>query len=83
MRTSEELALPLRGKKSNLTRFDLVDYFGNERLNLSLEMIQEILDRFQKAMGVWKDLIQISFLSERKKKAYLHLLDERRKRLFL
>src|SRR5262249_28509470 len=71
MRTREELALPLRGKKSNLTRADLVDYFGKERLHLLPEMIKEVLDRLQKALGTWKELIQISFLSESKKAAYL------------
>lgn len=82
MRTSEELALPLRGKKSHLTRADLVDYLGKERLKLSSEMIQEILDRLQRATGMWKELIQVSFLSEPKKTAYLNLVSERKKRLF-
>jgi serine/threonine-protein kinase HipA len=82
-KTSEEVALPLRGKKSNLTRMDLIDYFGMERLNLSTEIVKEVLDHLQQGIGRWKELIQISFLSERKKIAYLHLLDERKKRLFL
>jgi serine/threonine-protein kinase HipA len=82
IKTSEELALPLRGKKSNLTRTDLVVYFGKERLNLPAAMIDEVLDRLQKSTIPWKELIQISFLSERKKTAYLNLLDERKERLF-
>lgn len=81
--SNEELALTLRGRKSNLTRTDLVDYFGKERLNLTPETINEILDRLQNSIGKWMELINISFLSKEKKAAYLELLLERRKRLFL
>jgi serine/threonine-protein kinase HipA len=82
MTTKEELALPLRGKKSRFTRSDLVQYFGQERLGLTVETTQEVLGQIRNAIGQWNELIQISFLSEPKKKAYLDLLDERRKRLF-
>jgi serine/threonine-protein kinase HipA len=81
--SNEEFALTLRGRKSNLTRTDLVDYFGKERLNLTPETINEILDRLQNSIGKWMELINISFLSKEKKAAYLELLLERRKRLFL
>lgn len=82
MNTSEELALPLHGKKSKLTRSDLVEYFGKDRLSLSKETIEETLSRIKNSLGRWNELIQISFLSESKKRAYLALLDERKKRLF-
>jgi len=80
--TGEEMALPLRGKKSNFTRGDLVDYYGHERLNLAPEIINDVLVLFQKTLRTWAELISISFLSEEKKKAYLNLLDERKKRIF-
>jgi len=82
MNTTEELALPLRGKKSKLTRGDLVEYFGKERLNLTPETIAEILTRIQNSIGKWIDLIHVSFLSTPKKKAYLDLLNQRIQRLF-
>lgn len=82
METNEELALPLRGKKSKLTRSDLVEYFGQEKLKLPPKKISEILQRFTSSMGRWEDLIQISFLSKTKKDAYLMLLKERSERLF-
>ena len=82
MKVSEELALPLCGKKSGFTRAHLVDYFGRERLNLAPKVIQEILDQIQNSMERWTELIQISFLSKEKKRAYLHLLREREKRLY-
>lgn len=81
--SNEELALSLGGRKNNLTRANLVDYFGKERLNLTPETINEILDRFQNSIEKWMELINISFLSKEKKEAYLGLLLERRKRLFL
>lgn len=34
LQTKEEIALPLRGKKSRLKRSDLLDYFGHERLGI-------------------------------------------------
>jgi len=82
IQSNDELALTLRGKRSKLTRTDLVEYFGKDRLNLNEETIEEILTRLQNSIDTWKELIQISFLSEKKKEAYLNLLGERTKRLF-
>lgn len=82
MNSTEELALPLRGKKRKLTRSDLVVYFGKERLGLTQGTIEEVLTRIQQSFGRWNELIQISFLSKEKKRAYLELLEERKKRLF-
>ena len=80
--TKEELALPLNGKKSNFKSVDFTDYFGKQRLGLAPEMIQEVLSQLQIATTKWEDLIQISFLSEAKKKEYAALVKERTKRLF-
>jgi serine/threonine-protein kinase HipA len=82
LNTKEELALTLRGKRSKLNRFDFVDYFGKEKLKLRQEVIDKILDRLQSSIKPWMELIQISFLSEEKKKAYLNLLEARKNRLF-
>jgi serine/threonine-protein kinase HipA len=82
LKTKEELALPLRGKKSQFTYDDLVNYFGKQRLNIPEEVIDEVLSRLAHAFDTWLQLIQNSFLSEGKKKAYLTLLTERRARLF-
>ena len=79
--SDEEMALPLRGKKSNLSRFDLVEYFGKERLGLSKEIIQSELVKFQQAFPIWHEWISKSFLSPRLQKAYHELLEARYKRL--
>ena len=82
IKTTEELALPLNGKKSRFNRADFVDYFGKERLKLSTEIIREILVRLDSSFGEWKDLIGVSFLSTPKKNAYLDLLKNRHSRIF-
>ncbi len=82
IQTNEELALTLRGKRSKLTHDDLVDYFGKERLGLNDQIIQGTLKKFQSALDVWTQLIEISFLSPIKKRAYLELLKGRTERLF-
>jgi serine/threonine-protein kinase HipA len=82
MNSKEEICLPLNGKKSNLKRSDLLEYFGNERLSLSKSLISETLLALQNCLPAWRDLISYSFLSTQKKKAYLQLLERRVQRLF-
>lgn len=75
--TTEEIALPLRGRKSKLTRKDLVNYFAAERLGLNVRTIEIILAELTDAISLWKKEIEISFLSEKMKEDYLSLLQKR------
>lgn len=77
----EEIALPIRGKKSNLQRADLVDYYGGERLGLSEVLLKKELLNFEKSLSTWNELIDISFLSNEMKKRYKALIRERWGRL--
>jgi serine/threonine-protein kinase HipA len=77
----DELALPLRGKMRNITRKDILEYFGRDRLALPGVIIDEDLDLFANAFAQWERLIGVSFLSDPMKTSYLELLVERRKRL--
>ncbi|MDO8930286.1 MAG: HipA domain-containing protein, partial [Bacteroidota bacterium] len=43
----EEIALSLKGKKSNLNRDMLVNYFGKERCSLTDKIIERILETIQ------------------------------------
>jgi serine/threonine-protein kinase HipA len=79
--TKEEIALPLNGKKNNLTKNDFFIYFAKERLNLNPIIIEEIKREFQEAIPQWKSLIECSFLSQPMKKKYLALFEERCKRI--
>ncbi len=78
---TEEIALPINGKKSNLNRETLVDYYGEERLGLNRRSIGNVLFTIQNAIPAWIELIKISFLSKEKKSAYLELIGIRGKRL--
>lgn len=79
----EEMALPIRGKKSRLTRKDLVNYFARERLQLNERILSDVLSRFAKAMPVWRELLDQSFLSVEGRKKYAALLTERGARMQL
>lgn len=73
----EEIALSLKGKKSNLTRYVLVNYFGKERCNLSDTIIERTLETIQSVLQYWVELIGISFLSAEMKDKYRSLLQKR------
>ena len=70
----EEIALTLKGKKSNLRATDFIDYYGKERLQLNEKTIASILEQMKKVTPKWKELLEISFLSEDMKEKYLGLL---------
>jgi serine/threonine-protein kinase HipA len=80
-KAEEESALPLKGKKKNLTRKLWLDYFCTERLGLPSRQIKTILVDFRKAHPAWHALIDRSHLPEPKKEAYHELLNERHGRL--
>lgn len=73
----EEIALTLKGKKKNLTRRLLVNYFGKEQCNMNEKMIEKTLSGIQTALPSWFDLIDICFLSEEMKSKYKVLLRKR------
>lgn len=81
-RPQEELALPLRGKQRNLTRNDLLRYFGRERLSLEQKVIDKTLAQLSGARDELKGLVGRSFLSEPMKERYLSLVNERWGRIF-
>ena len=78
----EELALPLNGKKNNLQRRDLIDYFGGKRLQLPKRVITKVLSELQEARTTWEELHARSFLSTEMKEKYLRILEDRFPRLF-
>lgn len=75
----EEIALLLKGKKSNLKASDFIDYYAKERLQLSEKIIAVILEQMEKATPKWKALIEISFLSDAMKEKYFKVLGSRLK----
>ena len=73
----EEIALTLKGKKSNLKAADFVDYYAQERLQLNEKTIATILLQMKKATPKWKELLEISFLTYEMKGKYLEMLESR------
>lgn len=77
MKTVEEIALPLNGKKSNLKRSDFLDYLGKTRLGLNDLIIEQELNSFVKNYPNWLKMISQSFLSDQHKEQYLSVLKNR------
>ena len=73
----EELALSLKGKKSNFKATELLDYYAKERLELNNKTIDSILFDMNKSVSKWTELIEISFLSDKMKEKYLKLINDR------
>ncbi len=73
----EEMALPIKGKKSNFNRNILFSYFGGERLGLNRKVLSKTEEEFRNLYPEWLDLIEISFLSDKLKEAYIQILDHR------
>ena len=75
---TEEIALPLKGKKKNLSSALLINYFGKERCGLTDIVIEKILETIRSTIPYWFDFIDISFLSKDVKEEYTLLLQQRR-----
>ncbi|MFV0346532.1 MAG: HipA domain-containing protein [Bacteroidales bacterium] len=73
----EEIALTLKGKKSDIKRDDIIDYFGQERCGLTPKTVDSILNDIDVAIPEWYDFIDNSFLSEDMKEKYEKLLKDR------
>lgn len=77
-RTQEEIALPIAGKKRNLSAKILVDYFAKERLKLNDTIISQVIDKINTEWNNCENLINSSFLSNEMKEKYLELMGKRK-----
>ena len=73
----EEIALPLQGKKTKLTRNQLINYFGKEKCELTDKSIDNVLETISLSVPTWEELINTSFLSQEMKDKYQTLLETR------
>jgi len=81
---TEELALPVNGKKRRLDRHDLVDYFGRDRLELTDRSIDGVLNALADASQHWRSTVdETSFLPDDLKTRYIEVFEERLERLAL
>lgn len=79
---TEESALPLRGKKRNLTRKDWIDYFCQERMGLTTAVLDPILKALEDNAEAWNQKIRSSYLSSSAKTRYHEIVNKRRALLF-
>lgn len=78
MKVTEELALPLNGKKNNLNRNLFFNYYAIDRLNLTERVIDQVDQEFRSSIDSWKSLIEKSFLTEELKQEYWEVVSQRR-----
>jgi serine/threonine-protein kinase HipA len=78
---NEELALPVRGRKSHLSKADIIDYFAKECLGLMEGAVKDILDTFEDAIHTWEGMINKSFLPDDLKEKYRQVVSDRMDRL--
>lgn len=71
----EELALSLNGKKSRLKLQDFLK--ASATMGIEERVTLQLIDNMRKALPLWEDLINASFLSEEKKEVYLTLIYKR------
>lgn len=77
-KSQEEIALPIAGKKRNLSAKILIDYFAKERLKLNDTIISQVLNKIYSEWNNWEKIINISFLSNEMKENYLGLMRKRK-----
>ena len=77
---TEEMALPLAGKKSKIDRKLLIEHYGKKRMQLSDEVLLIEMQNLQDKKAPLEEWIKKSFLDEEMKK-YRALLAERCARL--
>ncbi len=80
---TEEIALPLRGKKRKLSRSMFLEYYAVERLQLSEKAINSVIEEIRSGMDSWNQLIDRSFLSREMKEKYRKLVEFRRENIKL
>ena len=77
----EEIALTLKGKKKNLTKLILINYFGGETCELNDKVIANTVETIFKAKPNWIEEISYSFLSDEMKEKYIDVVESRFVRL--
>ena len=79
--SSEEIALPLAGKKKNIGKNDMFEYFAQERLGLNEKSIKGVFSIIMTAISRWDGVIDISFLPLDLKDKYKNLFKKRAEKM--
>ncbi len=76
---TEELALALNGKKSRLKRIDFIQ--AMQKAHMNERMIENLFNRFEKAIPKWLNFIELSFLPNNQKEQLRQLIHKRAERI--
>lgn len=76
----DELALPLRGKRRNLTRNDFRTAFGG--FGIAERALRNLFEKFEAVLPRWESAVEASFLSAPARERYREIVAERAARLF-
>lgn len=79
---TEEIALPLNGKKRDLTRDDFIKYYATGRLSLTPKVIEEVLEEIHLQIQNWHNILDMCFLSSSMKKKYKELIVMREAKIY-
>ncbi|MBI5701085.1 HipA domain-containing protein [Candidatus Saganbacteria bacterium] len=79
---TEELALTLAGKKKNIKRGDLFEYFARQKLELNDSSITGVVNDLRTGIDKWPQIIGSSFLSSDFREKYIRLFRERSGKIF-
>jgi len=78
---SEEIALPLSGRRNRLKREHFFEYLAKERMRLPETAVRKVQKEIAAALPEWPGLIKRSFLSAEARERYAKLVAERTERL--
>ena len=76
---SEESALAINGRKNKLRKKDFQLLANN--LGIDVKILNRMIEKFERLLPAWQDLIMKSFLSEEKKFEFIQLIEGRIHRL--
>ncbi len=78
---TEEIALPISGKRNRLKREHFFEYLARERMRLPETAVRKVEKEIAAGLPGWPELIQRSFLSPEARERYAKLVAERAERL--
>lgn len=77
---TEEMALTLNGKKRKITRKDFLSAIN--RFDVDARVVENIFNKFRMVTEKWSEFINISFLPDDMKAAYIELIENRSHKMF-
>ncbi len=81
LKATEEIALPLAGKRNRLNRNDFFEYLAKDRMRLPEKAVRKVEEEIARGLRSWPEWTERSFLSAEARTRYLKVVAERAERL--